>query len=558
MLPLKRWKVLNTDANKSLIEVLLKNRNLDQQHLNKFKLSEKLHDPYLLEDMDKAVTRILKAIRNKEKVTVYGDYDVDGVTSTVLMVKLFQKLNYEIAYLVPHREKDGYGLKIPGIDEALKIKTDLLITVDNGISSHEAIHYANESGMDVIVTDHHLQEGELPAAFAVINPNRKDSKYPFKGICGAGVVYKLIHAIAQHELANDHFKNFMLTNLDLLCLATIADMVPLIDENYAICKFGLKALEETMRPGLVELKKVSGVLGKAITPMTIGFYLAPRINAAGRLQHASIAVELLLSETIDKAKNLVAELNSLNSKRQVMQQSYIEDVIFKIEQQEMHDQKMIIVEDENWSPGLVGLISGRIKEKYYLPSMAFTTDEDGNYVGSARSIDNFNITNALTQFNHLFINYGGHEKAAGVTIAAENYQRFKNEIINYAEEHISEEDLIQNLLVDSFVGPEQLNESIIRMISEIGPFGEGNPEPVIAMENVKINDIRLMGQDKHLKILISKGSQDFECVWWQRGDLKNVIRFGMKADIAFKPSINTWNGTKKIQCIIEDLRPNQV
>ena len=558
MLPLKRWRVLNTDANKSLIEVLLNNRNLDQRHLNKFKLSEKLHDPYLLEDMDKAVTRILKAIRNNEKITVYGDYDVDGVTSTVLMVKLFQKLNYDIAYLVPHREKDGYGLKIPGVDEALKIKTDLLITVDNGISSHEAINYANEKGIDVIVTDHHLQEGDLPAAFAVINPNRKNSKYPFKGICGAGVVYKLIHAIAHRELADDHFKNFMLTNLDLLCLATIADMVPLIDENYAFCKFGLKALEETMRPGLVELKRVSGVLGKTITPMTIGFYLAPRINAAGRLQHASIAVELLLSETIDRAKNLVTELNNLNSKIQVMQQSYIEDVIFKIEENELHDNKMIIVEDKNWSPGLVGLISGRIKEKYYLPSMAFTTDDDGNYVGSARSIDNFNITNALTQFNHLFLNYGGHEKAAGVTIPAENYQHFKNEIINYADQHISEEDLIQNLLIDSFVGPEQLNESIIRMIGEIGPFGEGNPEPVIAMENVKINDIRLMGQDKHLKILISKGSQDFECIWWQRGDLKNVIRFGMKADIAFKPSINTWNGTKKIQCIIEDLRPHQV
>ena len=200
MLPLKRWKVLNTDPNKALIDVILENRNLSLNHLDKFKLSDKLHDPYLLKDMDKSVERIMTAIRNNEKIGVYGDYDVDGVVSTVLMVKLFQKLNYTVKYFVPDREKEGYGLKRAGIDEAIKNNIKLLITVDNGISSNDAISYANEKGMDVIITDHHLQEGELPEAYAVINPNRKDSNYPFKGICGAGVVYKLIHAIGQKEL----------------------------------------------------------------------------------------------------------------------------------------------------------------------------------------------------------------------------------------------------------------------------------------------------------------------------------------------------------------------
>lgn len=554
MLPLKRWKVLNTDADKSLIDVLLANRNLPLTHLDKFKLSDKLHDPYLLEDMDKAVSRILDAIKNNEKIAVYGDYDVDGVTSTVLMVKLFQKLNYDIKYFLPDRAKEGYGLKKAGIDEVLKNNIDLLITVDNGISSQDAILYANEKGLDVIVTDHHLQEGELPAAYAVINPNRKDSKYPFKGICGAGVVYKLIHAIGQKVLDTDNFKNFMLLNLDLVCLATIADMVPLVNENYAICKFGLKALEETMRPGLVELKKVSGVLGRNITPMTIGFYLAPRINAAGRLKHASLAVDLLLSETIDKAKNLVYELNNLNSQRQSLQQKYMDDVISAIETDGVENKKILIVENEDWSSGLIGLISGRIKEKYYLPAFAFTTDNDGNYVGSARSIDNFNITQALTHLNRLFINYGGHEKAAGVTIPPANYYQFKEDIRKYAEENISESDLIQDLTVDSYVGPDQLNESMIQMIGKIGPFGEANPEPVIAMEKVKIADIMLIGQGKHLKIFVTKGSQEFECIWWQRGDLKNLIKFGMMVDIAFKPSVNIWNGSKKIQFVIEDMQ----
>ena len=554
MLPLKRWKVLNTDADKSLIDVLLANRNLPLIHLDKFKLSDKLHDPYLLEDMDKAVSRILEAIKNNEKIAVYGDYDVDGVCSTVLMVKLFQKLNYEIKYFLPDREKEGYGLKIAGIDEALKNNIDLLITVDNGISSQEAINYANEKGLEVIITDHHLQEGELPAAYAVVNPNRKDSKYPFKGICGAGVVYKLIHAIGQKVLDTDNFKNFMLLNLDLVCMATIADMVPLIDENYAICKFGLKSLEETMRPGLVELKKISGVLGKNITPITIGFYLAPRINAAGRLKHASLAVDLLLSETIEQAKKFVNELNNLNLKRQSLQKTYLDAVISEIENEGIENKKILIVENESWSPGLIGLISGRVKEKYYLPAFAFTTDKDGNFVGSARSIDNFNITKALTKLNHLFINYGGHEKAAGVTIPADNFNQFKQEITKYAKENISESDLVQDLTVDSYVGPEQLNESMIQMIGKIGPFGEANPEPVIAMEKVKIVDIMLIGQGKHLKLFVTKGSQEFECIWWQQGELKNLIRFGMTVNIAFKPLVNIWNRSKKIQFVIEDMQ----
>lgn len=554
MLPLKRWKVLNTDSNKPIIDVLLENRNLTLNHLDKFKLSEKLHDPYLLNDLDKTVKRILDAISKNEKIGVYGDYDVDGVVSTVLMVKLFQKLNYSIEYFVPDREKEGYGLKRSGIDEAIKKGINLLITVDNGISSNDAVKYANEKGVDVIITDHHLQEGDLPESYSVINPNRNDSTYPFKGLCGAGVVYKLIHAIGQKVLDSDNFKNFMFLNLDLVTLATIADMVPLVDENYAICKFGLKAIQESMRPGLVELKKVSGVLGKNITPISIGFYLAPRINAAGRLKHASLAVELLLSESIEKAKKLVNELNNINSQRQSLQKNYLEDTIYKIEKEGAQVNNIIIVENEKWSPGLIGLISGRIKEKYYKPAFAFTTDNDGNYIGSARSIENFNITKALTEFNYLLINYGGHEKAAGVTISPENYVQFKENIRKFAEDNISDKDLIQDLIIDSYIGPDQLNESTIKMIENIGPFGEGNPEPVIAMEKVKIVDLLLIGQGKHLKFFITKGSREYECIWWQKGEMKNDIKFNDRVDIAFKPSINIWNGAKKIQLVIEDMQ----
>ncbi len=554
MFPLKRWKVLNTDTNKSILEVIFKNRNLPKSHLEKFKLSDRLHNPNLLEDMDKAVDRVLNAMKKNEKIAIYGDYDVDGVVSTVLMVKLFEKLNYPIEYFIPDREKDGYGLKIQGVKQALARKIDLLITVDNGISANEAIQFANQEGLDIIVTDHHLQEGDLPDAYAVVNPNRTDSLYPFKGLCGAGVAYKFIHAIGLKTMQTDNFKNFMLTNLDLVCIATIADIVPLVDENYAITKFGLKALTDTMRPGLVELKRISGVLGKKITPMTVGFYLGPRLNAAGRLKNASLSVELLLSDSIEKAKELVKELNNLNSQRQKMQQEYIQSAIMELKKNEMENNKIIIIENQEWSPGLIGLISGRIKETFYRPVFAFTTDEDGHLVGSGRSIDNFHITDALTKFKHLFLNYGGHQKAAGVTIPIENFAEFKQKISEYAEEKIKDNDLLQELLIETYLDSDQLNDSTVLMIEEIGPFGEANPEPILAIDNAKVVDILVMGNGKHLKLFVTKGSREFECIWWQKGDLKDNIKFGMNIDIAFKPIINIWNGTKKLQLVIEDIR----
>lgn len=554
MFPLKRWKIINKDKNKPLLEILLKNRSLPDAHLQKFKLSDRLHDPYLLNDMNKAVDRIISAMQNNEKIGIFGDYDADGVISTVLMIKLFQKLHYPAKYFVPDRVSDGYGLKPHNIEKAIEQNINLMITVDNGISSNEAVDFANQNNIDVIITDHHLQEGKLPEAFAVVNPNRKDSKYPFKELCGAGVVYKLIHALGEKVLEENNFKNFMLTNLDLVCMATIADIVPLVDENYAITKFGLKSLSESKRPGLVELKRVCGVLGKKITPMVVGFYLAPRINAAGRLKHASVAVELLLSETIEKARDLANELNNLNSRRQSVQQNYIQTVIDQLSSGEISEEKLIIVENEEWEPGIVGLISGRIKEKYYRPVFAFTKDLEGNYVGSGRSIDNFHITEALTKFKELFLNYGGHQKAAGVTIPAENFIDFKQKISDYARKKIKDEDLIEELIIETYLEPDELNISAVTMIEQIGPFGEGNPEPVLALNGLIITDIILIGNGKHLKFFVTKGGQDFECIWWQKGELKDSLGFGQKIDLAFKPSINLWNRTKKLQLIVEDLK----
>lgn len=556
-LPLKNWKILNTDSNHTIIDIILNNRDLSKDHLEDFKLSERLHDPYLLKDMDKAVDRILQAINKQELITVFGDYDVDGVVSTTLMVKLFQKLNCPVHYILPNRHTDGYGLQVGSVKKAIAHKTQLLITVDNGITADEAVKFANDAGIDVVIFDHHGQEGDLPAAVAVVNPNRKDCKYPFKGLCGAGVVYKLFHALGEKLFSESDFKNFMLMHLDLVALATIADVVPLKDENYALVKFGLKSLTQTMRPGIVELKRVSGLISKEITPTAVGFYLAPRINVAGRLKDADIALKLLLSDSREKAFEVAGMLNNLNTQRQKIQESYIKQALDLVEQEDMKNNRVYLIAGEDWEPGLIGIVSGRLKDKYNRPVIAFTKDKNGDYVGSARSTENFHITEALSNYRHLYETYGGHQKAAGLTINEENLPIFLSEFTSYANSVIKEEDLKSNLLIDSVIQPEQLNTSLVKIIQNIGPFGEGNPEPVLILKNVRLRDIFPLSQGKHLKLIFQSAGRDFEGVWWRRGEIKDSVAFDHYYDVVFKPSINLWNGNEKLQLVIEDMKESE-
>jgi single-stranded-DNA-specific exonuclease len=558
MLPLKNWNILNTDPNQTIIDILLNNRGLSKNHMDEFKLSDRLHDPYLLKDMDKAVDRINEAIKNRESITIFGDYDVDGVVSTTLMVKLFQKINCPVNYILPNRQTDGYGLKPEGIKKAENYKTQLLITVDNGITSVEAVEAANAIGMDVVILDHHGQEGDLPNAIAVVNPNRKDCTYPFKGLCGAGVVYKLFHALGKKIFNESDFKNFMLMHLDLVAMATIADVVPLKDENYALVKYGLRSLTKTMRPGIVELKRSSGLLSKEITPIAVGFYLAPRINVAGRLRSPDLAVDLLLSDSRDKAFELAGMLNNLNSKRQKIQETYINQALELVQKDGMKNNCVYLVTGEDWEPGLIGIVSGRLKDKFNRPVIAFTRDNEGHYVGSARSTENFHITEALSNFRHLYETYGGHQKAAGLTICEKNLPEFLEKFTAHANSVLKKEDLRSSLIIDTVIQPEQLNKPLVKLIQNIGPYGEGNPEPILAMTGIRLRDIFPLSKGRHIKLMFQAGGRDFEGVWWGRGDLKNVVVFDRHYDIVFKPSINLWNGNENLQLVIEDMRESEV
>ncbi len=553
----KRWKILNVDPTKSIIDILLKNRELPADHMDPFRLSDRMYDPMLLPDMEKGVQRIISAIQNQETIYIFGDYDVDGVTSTALMIYFFRRIDYPVRYLLPHREKDGYGLRCSAVDEMAADHVQLIITVDNGISAKEAIDHAASLGIDVVVTDHHLQEGPLPNAAAVINPNRTDSEYPFKSICGAAVAFKVIHALSSRLMGQTEYQQFLLNHLDLVAMGTIADVMPLRDENYALVKFGLKVLSATRKPGLVELKKISGVKEKTITPITVGFFLAPRINVAGRLEHAETALRLLISTSAEEARQLAQHLDGLNRKRQSMQHDYYTYAMNLVDTQPNGTDKIIIVENSEWQAGLIGLVSGRLKERFGRPAIAFTRDSDGNYVGSARSVEAFHMTNALTRFNRYFITYGGHHKAAGLTVYADRFKQFCSEFTAYANEQIKEEDLIAELEIDSVVDIDQITKNTSQLINEIGPFGETNPEPVFALMNAKIRDIFAMSGGKHLKLNIEKGNQKFECVWWGAGEYKDNIRFGQEIDLAFKMNINNWQGRERLQLVVEDIRPAQ-
>jgi single-stranded-DNA-specific exonuclease len=554
MLPGKIWEILNQDANRSIIDVILENRDLPASHLDPFKLSDRIYSPYLLPDIKKGIERILEAIHREEKIIIFGDYDVDGITSTALMVYFFRKINYPIEYILPHREKDGYGLRKSSVDQIAKMKADLIITVDNGISSNDAIEYANWLGIDTVITDHHLQEGDLPNAVAVINPNRIDSLYPFKTICGAVVAFKVIYALCEEFMDENNMKQFLLNHLDLVAIGTIADVMPLRDENYALVKFGLKTLSNTRKPGLIELKKISGINEKNVTPVSVGFFLSPRLNASGRLERATKSVELLVTESPEEAHQISAYLDKLNRKRQILSADYLNYALDAIPDDKTDLPKVIFIENETWQAGLIGLVSGQLKERYSRPVFAFTKDENGNYVGSARSISEFHIINALTQFSHYFINYGGHQKAAGLTVSADKYNQFKQEFIQYADQVLDEKDLIPKLTIDSVIDIDQINLNTARAIIDIGPFGETNQEPVLLIRDVLIKDIILLSRDKHLKLYVQKGNQLFECVWWNSGIYKDELTFGAKMDIAFKLNINNWQGTDRLQLTIEDLK----
>ncbi len=513
-----------------------------------------LHEPLLLKDMQKAVERVLKAIEAGEKILIWGDYDVDGTTGTVVLRKALEILGAETGFHVPNRFTEGYGLNIPALEKAKERGYTLVITVDCGSTAFEPIAWAQGAGMDVIVTDHHLTKDEgLPNAFAVVNPNQPDDEYPDKNLAGVGVAFKLTHALLREKGKENLVKGF----LKVVAIGTIADIMRLTGENRAIVRIGLQDLPKAHNFGLKALMEVADCRSE-MTSYHIGFRIAPRINAAGRMDVARHVVELFEAETFEKARELADVLNSRNMERQKIQREITELALLEyIENGGSEKQThFAVVAGEGWHRGVIGLAASRITEKINRPSIVISI-ENGVGHGSARSIGNYHLLKGLDSCKELFEQFGGHAAAAGMLIKVENIAELSEKLNAHAIENLSDEDLIPELKIDAQVLSESMNLAVVEELKMLEPFGAGNPKPIFVTKDLVLVDEPYVMKEKHLKMRLADGKgKTFEAVWWDgvEKSKEQTLKPRTRIELAYTPEANTWQGNTRLQLVVEDLR----
>ncbi|HHV72309.1 MAG TPA: single-stranded-DNA-specific exonuclease RecJ, partial [Clostridia bacterium] len=510
-----------------------------------------LHDPYKLLDMDKAVNRIKNAIKQKQKILVYGDYDVDGITSTVILLKVIEELGGIAEYYIPDRHKEGYGLNKDALLWAAQSGFELIITVDCGISAVNEASFASELGLDLVITDHHEAEYTVPDAVAVINPKRIDCNYPFKYLAGVGVAFKLAQALWHFTGKSEHFL------CDLLCLValgTVADVVPLIDENRIFVKYGLELMnEQVSNLGLKKLLECAGYQGDKIDCYVLAYILAPRMNAIGRLDHANWAVKLLLEKDEQTAANLAEKLNEANRIRQKIENDILAEAEEQIIRYNWDKDKVLVIASSNWNPGVIGIVASRLMEKYYKPVIMIALEgEIGK--GSGRSISKFNLYQALKNCQDLLVKFGGHSAAAGLTIEIDRIEEFRIRINHYADQVLEPEAMLPELDIDLELNSRDISFELVEKIEKLAPFGCGNPIPLFLLRNISVQKCMQMGKDKdHLKLVFSDGNLLLEGVFFKQGSFAEIIKQGDRVSVVFRLSINNWNGERKVQLLIEDL-----
>lgn len=512
---------------------------------------DQLHEPYLLKDMEKAVKRILQAVENEEKILVWGDYDVDGTTGTVVVRKALELLGAKSGFHIPHRFTEGYGVNIPMLEKAKERGYSLIISVDCGIRSFEPISWAKENGLDFIATDHHLPDEKqgLPDAFAVVNPNQNGCQYPDKNLAGVGVAFKLAHALLREKDKEKYVRGF----LKVVAIGTIADVMNLTGENRAIVSLGLKDLPKAVNYGLKALMEVADCTNE-MTSYDIGFRIAPRINAAGRMDEARTIVDLLETTDFDEARKLAETLNSRNRERQQIQQKITELAI--LETANLADKKFIVVAGEGWHRGVIGLAASRIADKLYRPTIVLSI-ENGIAHGSARSIKDYHLLDGLDSCRELFEQYGGHAAAAGMKIKRENIELLQERLNEHATANLTEEDLIPELKIDAIVSSKTLNIDLVKELKRFEPFGMGNPKPRFLTKDLILTNEPLVMKEKHLKLkLTDADGKAFEAVWWDGVDKSKgqTLNAKTRIELAYTPEANTWNGNTRLQLVVEDLK----
>ncbi len=512
---------------------------------------EHLHEPNLLKGMREAVERIQQAVNKKEKILIWGDYDVDGTTGTVLLRKMLSLLGSESVYHIPNRFTEGYGINIPALEEAHKNGVSLVLSVDTGTTSVKEVEFANSIGLDVIITDHHLSKTgeELPPAVAVINPNQPGCPYPDKHLAGVGVAFKLAHALLRENDLEHEVPGF----LKIAALGTVADMMSLTGENRAIVALGLIDLPKTESYGLKALMEVADCRSD-MTSYHIGFRIGPRINAAGRMDVAKHVVELFEEKSFGKARELASLLDSRNRERQKTQQEITELALLETES---HDGKhFIVVAGQNWHQGVIGLAASRIAEKLYRPTIVLSL-RDGIGHGSARSIAGFHLLEALESCGHLFEKFGGHAAAAGMTIKHENIEALRDHLNEYASAKLTPEELIPELRIDALVTSETLGLDLVDQLSAFEPFGIGNPKPVFVTKDLILREEPFVMKDKHLRLkLLGDNNKQFEAVWWDGVERSKgqTLKPNSRIELAYVAEANTWQGNTRLQLVVEDLR----
>ena len=514
---------------------------------------QNVHDPFIFKDMKVAVERIIRAIKDQELITIYGDYDVDGTTSTSLLYLGLRKIGAIVDFYIPHRMIDGYGLSLSGVDQIIDKGSKLIISVDCGINAIEEVQQINEQGIDIIVTDHHNPKEVLPDAYAIINPKMEDSNYPFKDLAGVGVAYKLL--VAVYTSMDMDTTSLIDKYVDLVALGTIADIVPLVGENRIFASIGLERLIMKQNIGLNALINIAGLSHKELNSGDIVFGIAPRINAAGRMGSALRAVELMISEDEEQSVELAQIIERENSIRQQIDQRTFQEACDIIEKKykNMDETSLIVVSSDGWHPGVIGIVASKLVEKFYKPSIMISF-KDGVGSGSGRSIAGFDLFEALQSVEGYLETFGGHKYAAGLSILVEYVDLLENRLAKYVKEHITQEQLIPPLKIETKLELYEINENLLEWLNKFAPFGPGNMRPTFYTEQVMIVGFPYNVGKNHLKLKVMKDGCDLDLIGFNLGDLLPFLKKGSLIDIAYSLEFNTWQGRTSIQGKLKDIK----
>lgn len=541
-----------------LVSQLLINRGFDTPDRADFFLSAKLrdlHSPFLMKNMERAVERIITAIKNNEKICIYGDYDVDGITATAILVLFLQELHADVSFYIPSRLKEGYGLNVEALKRVKEQGVRLIITVDCGVSDFEEITYANDNGLDIIVVDHHETPDILVPAYTILNPKQPGCSFPFKGLAGVGVAFNLLMALRKSLRDKGFWYKGMEPNLkryvDLVALGTIADIVPMVDENRIFIRNGLEKISKGKRPGIKALKIVSGLSNGEVTSNMVGFRLAPRLNAPGRLSDAERSVRLLLSTDYEESLLLAKKIDEENTQRQQIEKKILAEAKAMIPSEENLTHSLILCSSD-WHQGVIGLCASRLSEKFIRPTILIVIDEKmGEGRGSGRSIQGFDIFHALKKCSSVLKAYGGHKAAAGLTVSANKIDLFIEKFTAIAQQELVREDFIPIIEIDADIQLGQLSHDILEEIENLAPFGPANPEPVFSCSDIKFYSSMVVGNG-HLKLKIKEDGKFFDAIGFNMGS-KYFLK-DEKISLAFVPQFNFFNGEKIIQLNLRDIK----